>query len=74
VDAVLGRPRTGNSASRAAFTGARHNFATNLIRLGANLRVTQTLMRRESLATTAKYTAVDEDERVFAVHNLRAIT
>lgn len=52
----------------------RHTFATNLIRSGANLRVTQTLMRHESLATTAKYTAVDEDERIRAVHNLRAIT
>lgn len=49
---------------------ARHSFATNLIRSGANLRVTQTLMRHESLATTAKYTAVDEDERILAVRNL----
>lgn len=40
----------------------RHTFATNLLRRGANLRQVQELMRHESPATTAVYTAVDEDE------------
>ncbi|MDX6307195.1 MAG: integrase/recombinase XerD [Nocardioidaceae bacterium] len=48
----------------------RHSFATQLLRSGANLRVTQTLMRHESLASTAKYTAVGEEERMIAVRNL----
>jgi len=50
----------------------RHSYATNLLRNGANIRVVQTLMRHESLATTAKYTAVDEDERIRAIAGLSA--
>lgn len=50
----------------------RHSYATNLLRNGANIRVVQTLMRHESLATTAKYTAVDEDERMLAISGLVA--
>jgi integrase/recombinase XerD len=50
----------------------RHSYATNLLRNGANIRVVQTLMRHESLATTAKYTAVDEDERMLAIASLVA--
>lgn len=50
----------------------RHSYATNLLRNGANIRVVQTLMRHESLATTAKYTAVDEDERALAIGGLVA--
>lgn len=50
----------------------RHSYATNLLRNGANIRVVQTLMRHESLATTAKYTAVDEDERMVAISGLVA--
>lgn len=48
----------------------RHSYATQLIRNGANIRVVQTLLRHESLATTAKYAAVDEDERELAVRGL----
>lgn len=46
---------------------ARHYYATSLLRRGANIRVVQTLMRHESLATTAAYCAVDEDERRAAI-------
>lgn len=48
----------------------RHSYGTNLLRGGANLRVVQTLLRHESLATTALYTAVDEDERSAAIRAL----
>lgn len=50
----------------------RHTYGTNLLRAGANLRVVQTLLRHESLATTALYTAVDEDERTAAIRRLSA--
>lgn len=50
----------------------RHTFATRLLRGGVSVRVVQTLMRHESLATTAGYLAVDEDERVAAVRALAA--
>lgn len=50
----------------------RHTYATRLLRSGANLRVVQTLMRHESLTTTARYCAVDEDERMAAVLGLIA--
>lgn len=48
----------------------RHTYATCLLRSGVNIRVVQSLMRHESLATTAGYTAVDEDERALAVRLL----
>jgi integrase/recombinase XerD len=48
----------------------RHSFATSLLRGGANIRVVQTLMRHESLATTAKYTAVDEQETMAALRRI----
>lgn len=51
---------------------ARHTYGTRLLRAGANIRVVQTLMRHESLATTALYTAVDEDERAAAINSLVA--
>lgn len=50
----------------------RHSFGTNLLRGGANLRVVQTLMRHESLATTEIYTRVDDDERARAIGTLAA--
>lgn len=46
---------------------ARHSYATSLLRRGVNMRVVQELMRHESPATTAIYTAVDEDERRAAI-------
>lgn len=49
----------------------RHAYGTNLVRSGVNLRVTQTLMRHSSLATTAAYLAVDEDEQQAAIRLLR---
>lgn len=41
----------------------RHTFATGLLRSGANIRVVQTLMRHDSLATTEGYLEVIEAER-----------
>lgn len=49
---------------------ARHTYATTLLRRGVNIRVVQRLMRHASLATTATYTAVDEDELRAAVNLL----
>lgn len=49
---------------------ARHSYATSLLRRGANLRQVQTLMRHDSPATTAIYTAVDEDELRCAINLL----
>lgn len=48
----------------------RHSYATSLLRRGANLRKVQTLMRHSSPATTAIYTAVDEDELRAAINLL----
>lgn len=50
----------------------RHTYATALLRRGANLRQVQTLMRHSSPATTAIYTAVDEDELRAAIDLLGA--
>lgn len=49
---------------------ARHSFGTSLLRGGANLRVVQELMRHSSLATTAAYLGVDQDEKVTAVSGI----
>lgn len=51
---------------------ARHSYATSLLRRGANMRQVQTLMRHASPATTAIYTAVDEDELRAAINTLGA--
>lgn len=51
---------------------ARHTFGTMLLRNGANLRVVQDLMRHGSLATTAGYLGVDDDELEAAVSGLRS--
>lgn len=45
----------------------RHTFATRLLRSGANVRIVQTLMRHESMTTTANYLGVAEDERRAAI-------
>lgn len=50
----------------------RHSYGTTLMRSGVNLRVVQTLMRHSSLATTAAYLGVDEDEQVAAIRLLAA--
>jgi site-specific recombinase XerD len=50
----------------------RHNFGTELLRSGADLRVVQELMRHSSLATTAVYTAVDSDRLADAIGRLPA--
>lgn len=51
---------------------ARHTYGTRLLRGGANLRVVQELMRHQSLATTALYLGVDEDERRTAIRSIAA--
>lgn len=51
---------------------ARHSYCTNLMRAGVALRIVQELARHDSLATTAGYLAVDEDERRAAVALLTA--
>lgn len=50
----------------------RHMYGTNLLRSGVNLRIVQDLMRHSSLATTAAYLGVDEDERQAAIRGLAA--
>lgn len=48
----------------------RHTYGTNLLRNGVHIRTVQTLMRHESLQTTANYTAVDDDEMRAAIMRL----
>ena len=71
---ILARSR--HACIRSAIEGSihrcRHYFGTELLRAGVSVRVIQTLMRHESLATTANYLGVDEDERVAAVRALAA--
>jgi len=50
----------------------RHTYGTGLLQAGLNLRIVQTLMRHESLTSTAAYLAVDEDERAAAIRLLVA--
>lgn len=49
---------------------ARHTYGTRLIRAGVNIRVVQELMRHSSLATTALYLGVTEDEKTAAINSL----
>lgn len=63
VTRKLGMPRTG-------LHRLRHAYATRLLRAGTNIRVVQELMRHNNLATTARYTAVDENERRQAIGGL----
>lgn len=48
----------------------RHWYGTNLVREGADLRVTQTLMRHSNLSTTAKYVEASDEARRAAVLRL----
>lgn len=48
----------------------RHNFGTDLVEAGNDLRVVQELMRHSSLATTAGYTAVSGDRLAAAINRL----
>lgn len=48
----------------------RHSYATSLLRRGANMKLVQDLMRHSSPATTAIYTAVNEDELRAAINTL----
>jgi integrase/recombinase XerD len=60
--------------SRAGIPGTahslRHWYGTELVRSGADLRTTQTLLRHASLQTTAIYVAVGEDRRAEAIGRL----
>lgn len=49
---------------------ARHTYGTRLLRGGANIRVVQELMRHASLATTAGYLLVEDDEKAAAIRAL----
>lgn len=76
------RPVRANSVSdivsramaRAGIPGSahslRHWYGTELLRSGADARTTQTLLRHASLATTAIYTLVNDDQRRAAVVRL----
>jgi integrase/recombinase XerD len=50
----------------------RHYFATELVRLGVNLRIVQELMRHASLQTTQVYTLVADDQMRAAIDKLAA--
>ncbi len=50
----------------------RHLFGSDLLRSGVNLRVVQSLLRHSNVATTAAYTAVDEEERMAAILRIAA--
>ncbi|MGO2669010.1 MAG: tyrosine-type recombinase/integrase [Microbacterium gubbeenense] len=52
----------------------RHSYGTELVRAGVNLRVVQQLMRHESPATTAIYTAVDDEQLRAGIATLRHAT
>ena len=51
----------------------RHWFATHLVRNGADLRTTQTLMRHASLATTQRYVEVADETRRAAMLRLPSL-
>ena len=55
------------SGIRSSAHSLRHWYGTELVRSGADLRTTQTLLRHSSLATTAVYTAVADETRAIAV-------
>lgn len=49
----------------------RHWHGTEMLRLGADVRVVQTLLRHASLATTALYTEVDREQQRAAIDLLQ---
>lgn len=55
-----------------SFHRCRHYYGTALLRAGVNIRVVQELMRHASLATTAAYLGVGEDEKTAAILSLAA--
>lgn len=55
-----------------SFHRCRHYYGTSLLRAGVNIRVVQELMRHASLATTAAYLGVGEDEKTAAILALAA--
>lgn len=55
-----------------SFHRCRHYYGTSLLRAGVNIRVVQELMRHASLATTAAYLGVDQEEKQAAILALGA--
>ena len=70
VTIMTGRLFRAAGIPKGSIHRARHTYGTALLRRGVNMRIVQELMRHESLATTALYTAVDEDERRAAIYLL----
>lgn len=70
VTILVGRHFRAVGITKGSIHRARHSYATSLLRRGANMRQVQTLMRHSSPATTAIYTAVDEDELRAAINLL----
>lgn len=62
---------------RAGFDGKphqlRHSYGTNLVRAGVHMRVVQKLMRHDSPASTAIYTAVEFDQLQEGVSRLDSL-
>lgn len=52
----------------------RHSFGTNLLAADANLRVVQTLMRHQSIQSTALYVKVTHDQQRQALDRLQLFT
>ena len=71
VSAVTSKLFTANGIE-GSIHRCRHTFATQLLRAGVNIRVVQTLMRHESLASTEIYLAVDDNECRDAINRLVA--
>jgi integrase/recombinase XerC len=67
IDGHMSAPHVGKLVARALPPGwsmhkLRHRFATRAYRGSRNLRGVQVLLGHSSIATTERYTAVDDDE------------